>query len=135
MRVKVMRIATIFIAFWLCSCQPKVSLRGNPAICNKYDSFVVGKTTLEDVLKNCGSPSLCHGSSILIYIGYKSEEVSFRDVELKDRITVRMEFDANGILKSIQKADEKGMSNVGLDEDVTGLTTDAEALSTLKKFR
>ncbi|MDR3179312.1 MAG: hypothetical protein LBT70_00215 [Holosporaceae bacterium] len=135
MKIKVIQVATAFIAFLLCSCQPKESLRGNPVICDKYGSFVVGKTTIQDVLKNCGSPSLCHGNSVLIYIGYKSEEVSFQDVKLKDRFTVRMEFDTEGILKSIQKADEKGMSNVGLDEDVTGLTTDAEALSTLKKIR
>ncbi|MDR2681680.1 MAG: hypothetical protein LBB29_01370 [Holosporaceae bacterium] len=133
MKVKMLRVMTAFIVFFLCSCQPKVSLRGNPVICDKYSSFVVGKTTIGDVLKSCGSPSLCHGNSVWIYIGCKSEEISFREVKLKDRITVRMEFDANGVLKSIQKANEKDMSNVHLDEDTTRLTTYKEASSTLKK--
>ncbi|GHU16785.1 hypothetical protein FACS189472_02630 [Alphaproteobacteria bacterium] len=129
MSVRIAKIMIVPIMFVLCSCQPKVNQRGNVTIFDKYDTFVVGKTGKDDILKACGSPSLCLGDSTWIYVGYKSEEISFHDVELKDRMTVRMEFDENNLLKSIQKVKEDSLSSIHLDEDVTKLTTDSETAS------
>ncbi|GHU11438.1 hypothetical protein FACS189449_02900 [Alphaproteobacteria bacterium] len=135
MNVRIAKFMVVSVMLVLCSCEPKVNQRGNMAIFDKYSSFVVGKTKTEDVLKACGSPSLCVGSSTWIYVCYKSEEISFRDVETKDRMTVRMEFDDTGLLKSIEKVKENRLSNIQLDENVTRLTTDKETAYALKKYQ
>ncbi|GHT90607.1 hypothetical protein FACS1894122_01290 [Alphaproteobacteria bacterium] len=135
MNVRITKFMIVSIMFVLCSCEPKINQRGNITIFDNYNTFVEGKTKTEDVLKACGSPSLCLGNSIWIYVGYKSEEVSFKDVALKDRMTIRMEFDENGVLKSIQKVKGDRLSSIHLDEGVTKLTTDKETASMLENSK
>jgi outer membrane protein assembly factor BamE (lipoprotein component of BamABCDE complex) len=106
-----------------CSCQPRVDLRGNSILAEKINEFTVGKTTMEEVFKKCGSPSFRKNERTWIYVCYRSEEISFKDVELKDRFVVRMKFNGNDILESIEKI--KSPPSDGLitpDDEVTDLT-------------
>ena len=98
------RVVLLFSFLLLCdACQPKVDLRGNISIAKQIENFKVGKTTSEDVYKACGSPSLQRGDNIWIYVGSRSEVVAFRDVEVKDKLVVRLIFDNGGVLRKIEK--------------------------------
>lgn len=123
-------ISSIFV---LCSCQPRVDLRGNITLHEKYDGFVEGKTTCSDVLSVCGSPSLQRGH-VWIYIGHKSEEISFHKPELKERIIVRLTFDQNGLLKSKEKMDTNHLPDMPMDDGVTTIVNDAEISATMLDY-
>lgn len=115
----------VFLSFlFLCNaCQPRVNLRGNISLAEQVGSFKVGKTTSDDVYKACGSPSLQRGDNIWIYVGSRSEEVAFREVEIKDKLLVRLVFDDAGILRKIEKVSPKksAMTAGAADSDVTEL--------------
>lgn len=112
----------------LCACQPKINSRGNVTLAEKLDTFVVGKTKADDVIEACGSPSLRKDELTWIYIGARSEEISFRDVQLKDKLVVRMTFDHNGILKSLENIIQKNTDRkIVADEEQTDLITDKQA--------
>jgi len=122
--------------FILCACQPKISARGNITLAEKLNTFVVGKTKADDVIEACGSPSLRKDELTWIYIGARSEEVSFRDVKLKDKIVVRMTFDHNGVLKSLENISQNnsGKRIASIDEQ-TDLITDKQAAALTSNVR
>jgi hypothetical protein len=99
-------------------------------IFEKIDGFVVDKTTANDVMEACGSPSLHRGNHVWIYSGCVSEEIAFRAVELKNNASFRLTFDDKGILKKIEKIINKRRSSKDsqqIDEEVTDLTTEKQA--------
>jgi hypothetical protein len=95
----------------------------------KYDAFVENKTTSDDVLNVCGSPSLQRGL-VWIYVGHRSEEISFQKPELKDRIIVRLTFDQRGLLKSKEKMDPDRLPDMPMDDGVTTIVNNAEMTTT-----
>ncbi len=121
-----------FFLLFLVSCEPFVNSRGNVVIKKEIDSFVIGRTTMADVLKSCGSPSLHKDNFTWIYIGGRSEEVSFHGTQLKDRSVIKLIFDKNQILKNkvILHPSNKECS---FDEGFTELISNKEVESLLKK--
>lgn len=97
-----MRFGFFFLVSSLClaACEPFINSRGNVVAIKQVDSFTIGKTTMEDVIESCGTPSLHKNSFTWIYIGGRSEEVSFKDIEIKDRSIIKLVFDENKVLKS-----------------------------------
>ena len=115
------RIIVIALSFvCICGCQPRINSRGNITLAEKIDTFVVGKTKTADVYNACGTPSLQRGDRIWIYIGAKSEEIAFRDVEMKDKLVVRLTFDDKGILRNIENVSEDKAKSEA-DSEVTEL--------------
>ncbi|MDR2158247.1 MAG: hypothetical protein LBO02_02945 [Holosporaceae bacterium] len=108
---------------FLAACQPRINSRGNVVVKENLKNFAVGKTTMQDVLARCGAPSLLRGDYLWIYIGAKSEEITFGDIKLTDKFIVRMKFDANKILQSIEKVESqlKEDDNIDMNEEITGL--------------
>ena len=107
-------------------------MRGNLELPDKLKQFSVGKTTAQDVISACGSPSLRVTPLTWIYITCRSEEVSFRNVEMKDKLIIRMTFDNNGVLRSMEKIKNKSKNGDLLpDEDATDIITEKSA----KKYR
>lgn len=106
------------------ACQPRVNMRGNLSLAEKIDTFKVGKTTSDDIYQACGSPTLQRGDNIWIYVGLRSEEVSFRSVEVKNKMVVRFVFDNSGILRKIERV-SSGKSAAAVsgeaDSDITEL--------------
>lgn len=108
----------------LCTaCEPRVNSRGNLVLAEKLGIFKVGCTTADDVYQACGSPNLQRGDKIWIYIGARSEEISFRKVEVKNKLVVRFIFDDRGILRKIEKVSPGHAAKVSgeADSDVTEL--------------
>ncbi|MDR1362192.1 MAG: hypothetical protein LBJ16_03185 [Holosporaceae bacterium] len=123
-------VAAAFGGLVLCSCQPRIDSRGNVTLGEKYDLFVEGKTTGRDVLKACGSPSLDRGLT-WIYVGHKSEEISFHKPELTDRFVVRLTFDDSGLLVSKEKVDPNCLADMNMDESITVIVRDTEVKSAM----
>ncbi|MDR1982426.1 MAG: hypothetical protein LBQ08_01345 [Holosporaceae bacterium] len=119
---------------FLAACQPRVNSRGNVTLEENFDSFVVGKTTMNDVLERCGTPSLHTDNYSWIYIGLRVEEDVFNDVKQTYRFVVKMTFDQNKVLKSIEKIDTPGDSNASMDEEITNLVNESQAKSLADKI-
>ncbi len=117
---------------FLASCEPFVNSRGNVVAIKQVDSFVVGKTTMEDVLRTCGTPSLHKNNFTWIYIGGHSEEMSFKNVEIKERSVIKLIFDENKVLKD-KIITHPTKEDYHFDEEVTDLISNAEVEALLKK--
>ncbi|MBQ7673291.1 MAG: hypothetical protein IJT36_02030 [Alphaproteobacteria bacterium] len=118
--------AFVLLFFCVCGCQPKINSRGNITLAEKIDTFTVGKTKTTDVYNACGTPSLQKGENIWIYMGARSEEIAFRNVEMADKLTVRLTFDNKGILQKIERLSPD--NNYGEKKD-----TDTEEVTELIK--
>ena len=120
------------VSLFLVSCEPFVNSRGNVVAAKEFGSFVIGRTTMEDVLRSCGSPSLHKDNFTWIYIGGRSEEVSFGGIQLKERSVIKLIFDKNKILRNkiiIHPMKEK----YSFDEEFTDLISNEEVEALLKK--
>jgi len=117
---------------FLASCEPFVNSRGNVVAIKQVDSFIIGKTTMEDVLRSCGTPSLHKNNFTWIYIGGRSEEVSFKNTEIKDRYVLKLIFDKNKVLKD-KIVTHPTKEDYSFDEEVTDLISNAEVEALLKK--
>jgi outer membrane protein assembly factor BamE (lipoprotein component of BamABCDE complex) len=126
---KMKKILLMAVACFLEACQPRINARGNVIVEEKFKNFAVGKTTMQDVLTQCGAPSLLRNNYLWIYVGARSEEKAFSDPKLNDKFVVRMEFDSNKILKSIEKIDAQPKDNdhMVMNEEVTGLINENQA--------
>ena len=113
----------------LSACQPFVNSRGNVVISDHVDSFVIGKTTMQEVIQKCGTPSLQSEKSVWVYVGARSEEQSFKGVSMKDCNVYQLTFDDKDVLKAIDTLNAEG-DGVKLDDgNYTKLISDAEAES------
>lgn len=83
----------------LASCRPLTNSRGNVIAEQNIDSFVIGQTTMRDVVEYCGTPSLHKDNFTWIYMGGVSEETSFKGVTMANRTIIKLIFDNNQILK------------------------------------
>ncbi len=116
----------------LAACEPFSHSRGNVTAEGQFRSFIIGQTTMEDVLRKCGTPSLHKNNFTWIYTGGVSEETSFKGIEIKDRAIIRLSFDANKVLKNKELI--RPSNNVyHFDEDTTDLMSNQEVENLLKK--
>ena len=115
------------VLYFLTACHPRINSRGNVTVEENFSAFIVGRTTMNEILKKCGTPSLHRDNYSWIYVGYKIEEDTFKNIKLIHEFTVRMMFDQNGILRLIEKIDPKNKVNVLMNEEITNLIGDAKA--------
>lgn len=124
------KIFSAFVFFALCSCQPTVLTHGNISIIENMEKFVIGKTKIEDVYQMCGTPSLKKDEFTLIYCSWKTEDISFKKLKVKDKTVVRLRFSHNGVLQKIEKIEapqkDKDSQLVSNDEGIK-LITESEA--------
>jgi outer membrane protein assembly factor BamE (lipoprotein component of BamABCDE complex) len=124
MRLNFSLVACVLI---LSACQPFVNSRGNALVAEHIGEFKVGQTTSNEVLEKCGTPSLHRDNWTWIYIGYTSEEVAFKKVDAKNKFVVRMRFDQNKILRSIEKMKVDEDKEIFTNDEITELITDKQA--------
>lgn len=115
----------------LASCEPFVNSRGNVIAERQLESLIIGQTTMEDVLRSCGTPSLHRNNFTWIYIGGRSEETSFEGIEMKNRIVIKLTFDTNKILKN--KEIIRPTNGFEFDEETTGLISNKEVEALLER--
>jgi outer membrane protein assembly factor BamE (lipoprotein component of BamABCDE complex) len=97
------------------------------------NGFVVGRTTMDEVLEKCGTPSLHKDNYTWIYIGQKVEENNFKDIKQIYRFVVRMTFDEAKVLKSIEKIDPSKNDDLAMNEEYVNLIPDHQAAQRIKK--
>jgi outer membrane protein assembly factor BamE (lipoprotein component of BamABCDE complex) len=100
-------------------CQPTVNCHGNIVFDDAIAGFVVGQTKVNEVLDKCGTPSIYRDPLTWIYIKYKSEEIAFKRANAKDKLVVRMKFDQNGVLRSLDTIKADKFQDVQEDEEIT----------------
>jgi outer membrane protein assembly factor BamE (lipoprotein component of BamABCDE complex) len=125
--------ALILLVCLLASCQPQVNFRGNLIVEESFDTFVIGKTTASDVLRKCGTPSIHKDNFTWIYVGYMEEEDTLKNIKRVYEFIVKMTFDQNGLLKSVEKVDPKNNADILMDEEFTNLIDDANSNQTNDK--
>jgi outer membrane protein assembly factor BamE (lipoprotein component of BamABCDE complex) len=116
---KQIRFGWVVLGLLSCGCEPRVNMRGNITLVDNLQNFVVGKTKKDDVLRQCGSPSLCESDSVWIYGTCRAEDVAFSDVQLKSECVVRMKFDSEGVLASLDRIDAGRHEKIFSDEKDT----------------
>ncbi len=116
----------------LTACQPIIHSRGNVTVEDNLSKFIVGKTTMSDVIGMCGTPSLHKDNFTWIYIGAKSEEIAFHEVAMTKRCIVKMTFDSNKVLRAIDRIPLSDDSAILTDEEITNLITEKQVEEQLK---
>ncbi len=126
-----MRNFILFGLLLIAACEPIKNARGNMVIGEEVDSFVIGKTTMEDVLEKCGTPSLHRDDLNWVYFSANSEVTSFKGCELKDQKIIKLKFGMDKILRDIQKITPKDVELL-TDDDYTILITEGEVNKLVK---
>ncbi|MDR2106912.1 MAG: hypothetical protein LBO73_00040 [Holosporaceae bacterium] len=118
MRKKISAAAFCF----LIACQSAVNTRGNIEAEEYLDGFIVGKTSMNEVLSKCGTPSLHRDNYSWIYVASTTEEDIFKNITPIREFVVKLVFDKNKILKSVQKISlPKDRGDIIMDEEITEL--------------
>ncbi len=84
-------------------------------------NFKVGKTTAQEIVDVCGSPSLQRDDLNWIYIKAESEDIAFRKVEVKNQRVVKLRFNQRGILESMEEIPQANEINISCNEEITPL--------------
>jgi outer membrane protein assembly factor BamE (lipoprotein component of BamABCDE complex) len=111
----------------LAACQPVIDSRGNVTVEESFNDFKVGKTTMSDVLKKCGTPSLHRDNHSWIYVGLKVEEDRLKRIKPFYKFIVKMTFDQSKILRSIEKINSTNLEEVLINEEITKLISEQQA--------
>lgn len=85
------------------ACQPTVSTHGHQLDPAVLAQITPGTTSREEVLRMLGSPSTTgtfDGES-WFYVSQRSEALSFYQADITQQDVVRLDFDANGIVKDV----------------------------------
>jgi outer membrane protein assembly factor BamE (lipoprotein component of BamABCDE complex) len=109
------------------ACQPTIDSRGNVTVEESFKSFVIGKTTMDDVLTKCGTPSLHRDNYSWIYVGLKVEEDRMKNIKPFYTFIVKMTFNQNKILESIEKIDQNNLKEINMDEEIVRLISEKQA--------
>ncbi|MDR2766150.1 MAG: hypothetical protein LBB63_01655 [Holosporaceae bacterium] len=112
----------------LVSCQPMVNPRGNMDLEENIAGFAVGKTTADEVLEKCGTPSLHRDNFNWIYISSEASRIAFKPIELRKRVIVRMRFNKNRILESLERLKPSRDKEIATDEETTALMSERQAI-------
>ena len=105
----------------LIGCESTINQRGNNLFFENMQNFEVGKTTAQEIVDLCGSPSLQRDNLNWIYIKAESEDIAFRKVEVKNQKVVKLKFNKQGVLEELEEIPQNNEINLPFDEDVTSL--------------
>ncbi|MDE2512642.1 MAG: outer membrane protein assembly factor BamE [Alphaproteobacteria bacterium] len=97
--------ALVVLATPLFACQPTVDQRGNAPEADKLSQVQVGKTDKATVTQLLGSPSSVaeFDPNVWYYVSAKTEDVAFLKTETLDQNVVKITFDKNNVVQSVQK--------------------------------
>lgn len=105
----------------LAACDPKVDTRGYVSNVAWKDHVTIGKTTKDEIFSTFGSPSSqsSFGDETWYYISERKEAVAFFKPEVVSQDVVRMTFDANGVIKSMDMFDKNSSKEFAVTKRVT----------------
>lgn len=117
---QIQSIAALFLLA-LSACSPKVDNRGYVSDASWKDNVTIGTTTKQDIINTFGSPSSqsSFGAETWYYVSARKETVAFFETELAAQDTVRVEFDAAGVVSSVSTFDKESGKNIALTTRTT----------------
>ncbi len=100
-----MRLFLLISVIAFSGCAPETAVRGNFLKDYQLERVEPGKDTRQSVLRAFGSPTARDpfDENIWFYLGQQTEKHGILDPEIKDQLAVRVIFDDNGIVKSLDK--------------------------------
>lgn len=110
-----------FAALALASCSPKVDSRGYISESKIVEQVKVGETTRDEVFSKFGSPSSqsSFGDDTWYYVSGRKEAYGFMKSDLVAQDVVRIEFDAGGVVKTVNSYDKEQGQDVALVKRTT----------------
>lgn len=105
----------------LIGCESTINARGNNLFFENMQNFEVGKTTAQEIVDICGSPSLQQDNLNWIYIKAESEDIAFRKVEVKNQSVVKLRFNTKGVLEAMEEVPQAKEINLPFNDDITPL--------------
>lgn len=96
-------VGAILVAASVAGCTPDIEQRGNLPEQDQLAQIHPGSTTREQVVKVLGTPSSTgvFDGDAWYYISRKTKQVSFFDPEVLDQQVYVINFDGNGVVKSV----------------------------------
>lgn len=99
------RIAACAVALLAAACAPTVSTHGHRVDAARLAQIQPGVTSREEVARLLGSPSTVgtFDKESWFYVSQRSEVTSFYQADITQQDVVRIDFDANGIVTSVNQ--------------------------------
>ena len=103
------------------ACSPIVAIHGNFVEPERLEQVHEGISRKADIADMLGTPTATgtFDPNIWYYIGQRTEKIAFYPPEVVDRQVLAMHFDANGVLKKLEKLDAAAGQDVTLVERTT----------------
>lgn len=97
--------AVVACTAMLFACDPPVDQRGNVPQADRLSQIQPGKTDKATVTRLLGSPSSVaeFDPNVWYYVSSKTEDVAFLKTKTLDQNVVKVSFDKNGVVQSLQK--------------------------------
>jgi outer membrane protein assembly factor BamE (lipoprotein component of BamABCDE complex) len=101
-------------ALAITACTPITANRGNMVDPEKLAEIKTGTSTREEVATKIGSPShvSTFDETVWYYIGRRTEQFSFLDPEVIDQRVIKITFDDQGVVKTVDKLDTTAARDV-----------------------
>ena len=111
------------------ACSPIVAIHGNFVEPERLEQVHEGISRKADIADMLGTPTATgtFDPNIWYYIGQRTEKVAFYPPEVVDRQVLAMHFDANGVLKKLEKLDATAGQEVALVERQGSVVPGADA--------
>ncbi|MFW0778093.1 MAG: outer membrane protein assembly factor BamE [Rickettsiales bacterium] len=105
----------------LSACEPKIDNRGYVNADAWQEAITVGSTSREEILARFGSPSVqsSFGDETWYYISARKETTAFFKPDLAEQQVVRLVFDENGLVSSVESYDKENSQDFDLATRVT----------------
>ncbi len=113
--------AVVACAAPLVACDPTVDLRGNAPAPDKLSQIQPSKTDKATVTRLLGSPSSVaeFDPNVWYYISAKTEDIAFLKTQTLDQNVVKITFNKDGVVQSVEKRGLKDAEAITPDPNAT----------------
>ncbi|MFO1242770.1 MAG: outer membrane protein assembly factor BamE [Rickettsiales bacterium] len=103
------------------ACSPRVDNRGHVAAESRIGEIKPNQSNKNDVLNALGSPSTTSsfGDEEWYYISMRKETVAFLDSDIDKQDVIRITFDQDGMVKSVDHFGKKDSKQIAIDDERT----------------
>lgn len=98
------------------ACAPQIATRGNLVEDERLAALEVGFTTEDEVATLLGTPTTISTfePDVWYYIGQRTRQRAFFEPEIIERRVLMIDFDANGVIESLEELDLEDAQSVEL---------------------
>lgn len=117
----------------LAACTPTQATRGNYVEADELAQIQVGTSNKDSVRNILGTPTTTAplDDNVWYYIGQKTERYGWQSEDVKERRTLTLKFNEEGVLESLTPEDNQGQK-VGMVKEIT--PTSGTEMTVLQQF-